>query len=42
VIGHFQRHYLVIVADRVGLSASAFWAKVGFSAESIDCCVWCR
>jgi GNAT superfamily N-acetyltransferase len=40
VIDHFQRHYPVIVADRVRFQARAFWTKVGFSAESIDCYVW--
>ena len=42
VIGHFQREFPLIVADRVRFTARAFWSKVGFSAESVDRYVWRR
>jgi GNAT superfamily N-acetyltransferase len=42
VIGHFQREYPLIVADRVRHSARAFWIKVGFTADTIDEYVWRR
>jgi GNAT superfamily N-acetyltransferase len=42
VIGHFQRAYPLIIADRVRFHARAFWVKVGFSAETMDRYVWRR
>ncbi|MDR3671038.1 MAG: GNAT family N-acetyltransferase [Holophaga sp.] len=42
VINHFQREYGLIIADRVRYQARAFWAKLGFQAESLDRYVWRR